>query len=1287
VTLLHTTTVRQGEESQRLFRTVSERGTDLALRTATPEWTGSIRLHPHKDDTGGGATEERAREHSVFATPQKKWGGGARHYTTLDTHGAGNGGKYGSSEDAQPESDDGRTGDTKRRRVAAFTPSPTERQQGASQGVGKETQGAEKGRTGETKAARIAATLARGHDNGSGNEATCVNLTGPADATEHSGAADIASNAWRLSHASNRNVGQHMRGNEGQPGRHMGAHGSQHPAVPASSAVCANSERAAVQTGGEGVAAKEHRGVDWARSGRASGTLRTPQADPLLPAVGFQSVSRAKETTVKAAVQSGDRHERAQSLFRGPAEEVSDGGPTRSANVAGGRGPHGDDGFGVGLLAHPSLSRHGETHGLPFRGNTFPLSGPTLRLLPVTDHFHESDTRANQMATLTPRHEHMCIPGRLLFPPPGGSGPGNTGGHCTNPVLSSQCARERRQVAPHAVTETRIPGVHGGHESMALCGPREEESQTACGGQTTAIPLQQRHLSLGHTRDESCGKATRSETGSTMVANGGGAIAELEQRSTLRRRSSPDTHNRKAATSGSIPTRAEYSSEHSDKRLHGPYSHAVQGYGDGSAPPPPSRPRNEQDRGRGDTAFGGNQNGRILHRVWGVDSERAMREWSVGGTRSLPSHQRVGDSGSQEDAGKMGPSVARLHHPLGHRQSNSSNVHLESERSFPRVQRGSTEPVAAGERPGHHDSETTLDFNELERSGRQPLAQRTTTRLEVDHRVLPHTQPEVGSHHSGQIRHQREQAHGAVQFARGTEGRTGGDGLGSASPDKFGGSTLRTAVTRGESDKGSESAHNLGHPVLANSTVLASPGVADDRLVPSQPVERFPTRDIQWVLRTMESSTHPDAGGADRRGALQRLIKTDTEQDRERTIATILHASRAESTHTTYRARLAEFDAFCQAWGVPALPASVDTVIDFVLHLAGSARAGSINVACAAIALAHKLASQRDPTVDTLLSNLRKGIKKLHWEDKSDDEVKRTLHFPFPVNTLRRAAEIIWARYLQEKRDAGSALAVASSSSASTTRGHNKMTSTSSHGHVAIWRPSEETFLAFRDLTLCVVGMRLLLRGESLSRLNTALVDLRGDCVTIHIRKSKVKNSGTAIPKRIFAAQVALSSLCPVRILAHYIALRQQFLLSRRAEESTRKNKASDKRGRKQQQDKDTIQPSSTTTRKRLVAFGTAPARSLGADPDDGEEEEGSATDALFVSSRTPFERLSAAAMKESVRRVARLGGFPEEQILSLSAHSLRTGGATRLAALGLEFSSCIVGAGDTAPGRQASVS
>lgn len=87
-------------------------------------------------------------------------------------------------------------------------------------------------------------------------------------------------------------------------------------------------------------------------------------------------------------------------------------------------------------------------------------------------------------------------------------------------------------------------------------------------------------------------------------------------------------------------------------------------------------------------------------------------------------------------------------------------------------------------------------------------------------------------------------------------------------------------------------------------------------------------------------------------------------------------ASRAEATNRAYAADWRDFTAYCDARGVQALPATPQTVVQYVTDLAERSKLATIRRRLAGIAQTHKERGLESPTTHEMLRRVLRGIAR-----------------------------------------------------------------------------------------------------------------------------------------------------------------------------------------------------------------------------------------------------------------------------------------------------------------------
>lgn len=90
----------------------------------------------------------------------------------------------------------------------------------------------------------------------------------------------------------------------------------------------------------------------------------------------------------------------------------------------------------------------------------------------------------------------------------------------------------------------------------------------------------------------------------------------------------------------------------------------------------------------------------------------------------------------------------------------------------------------------------------------------------------------------------------------------------------------------------------------------------------------------------------------------------------------LVMASKADNTKRAYKAAWQEFMGFCAERGLQALPASPETVVEYIRWAARKVRPATLAVKLAGLSFAHRAAKLPDPTIDENVKVLMAGIRR-----------------------------------------------------------------------------------------------------------------------------------------------------------------------------------------------------------------------------------------------------------------------------------------------------------------------
>ena len=189
--------------------------------------------------------------------------------------------------------------------------------------------------------------------------------------------------------------------------------------------------------------------------------------------------------------------------------------------------------------------------------------------------------------------------------------------------------------------------------------------------------------------------------------------------------------------------------------------------------------------------------------------------------------------------------------------------------------------------------------------------------------------------------------------------------------------------------------------------------------------------------------------------------------------------ARAASTVRAYRAAWSEFQSFAQVRAETALPAAANLVAEYISALADHGeKPSTIQVKLAAIAAAHRLAKQPDPTVDEDVRMIMAGIRR----ERGTAPQKKA---PALLPDVRKILAVL-----------------------------------------------PDTLAGRRDRALLLIGFAGAFRRSELVDLDVA--DLRLDTkVTIKVRRAKTDQEGQGLTKII--PRLTDQSLCPVTALQGWL--------------------------------------------------------------------------------------------------------------------------------------------------------
>lgn len=191
----------------------------------------------------------------------------------------------------------------------------------------------------------------------------------------------------------------------------------------------------------------------------------------------------------------------------------------------------------------------------------------------------------------------------------------------------------------------------------------------------------------------------------------------------------------------------------------------------------------------------------------------------------------------------------------------------------------------------------------------------------------------------------------------------------------------------------------------------------------------------------------------------------------------------AAGTKQTYDDALAQFQDYCQWKNHPPLPTSVEAIVDYITFLAdGHKSVAWIQVTLAAISYHHRMRELEDPTDDTRVNVIMRGIRRQR-------KTRPTQKEPITREVLATMLEPM----------------------------------------------DDKTSLSqLRDRALLLVGYAGAFRQSELCALLVSDVQLRVDEMIITLRASKTDQEGRGIVKRL-PRLAATPAMCPVRAVEQWL--------------------------------------------------------------------------------------------------------------------------------------------------------
>jgi site-specific recombinase XerD len=188
-------------------------------------------------------------------------------------------------------------------------------------------------------------------------------------------------------------------------------------------------------------------------------------------------------------------------------------------------------------------------------------------------------------------------------------------------------------------------------------------------------------------------------------------------------------------------------------------------------------------------------------------------------------------------------------------------------------------------------------------------------------------------------------------------------------------------------------------------------------------------------------------------------------------------AGKAENTKRAYRSGWRDFETWCMAQGRRSLPATVETVVEYLTHLAARGqKLSTINVKRAAISSAHVMAGAQDPTKHGDVTSLMKGITRSLAKLGKTTPAKKA---PVTLEDLRAMLATIDTGTIAGKRDKAILLIGYAGAFRRSELVNVNVEDVRTNGHLVIVLPTSKTdqegqglkkhIEALEDVTLCPV--------------------------------------------------------------------------------------------------------------------------------------------------------------------------------------------------------------------------
>jgi site-specific recombinase XerD len=186
---------------------------------------------------------------------------------------------------------------------------------------------------------------------------------------------------------------------------------------------------------------------------------------------------------------------------------------------------------------------------------------------------------------------------------------------------------------------------------------------------------------------------------------------------------------------------------------------------------------------------------------------------------------------------------------------------------------------------------------------------------------------------------------------------------------------------------------------------------------------------------------------------------------------------KAENTKRAYRSAWRDFETWCMAQGRRPLPATEETVVEYLTHLADSGqKLNTINVKRAAVSSAHVMAGAQDPTKHGDVTALMKGIARTLAKIGKTTPIKKE---PVTLDALRAMLATLDTETIAGKRDKAILLIGYAGAFRRSELVNVNVEDVRTNGHLVITLPTSKTdqegqglkkhIESLEDVTLCPV--------------------------------------------------------------------------------------------------------------------------------------------------------------------------------------------------------------------------